>query len=148
MSSPSGSPDSLRLFFFSALRFHGKNGWMSVGTLPPAAAQCVDQGEFREIKERAGITAIAIRQACLNKLGLSALATRERSTGERRRVGRNGWICPQESPGSAHNEIEGSLVEIGPRSVIGKAHPAFRGVGVTSSSISAPSNALPRFRTL
>ena len=29
----------------------------------------------------------------------------------------------------------------------GKAHPAFRGVGVTSSSISAPSNALPRFRT-
>ena len=28
------------------------------------------------------------------------------------------------------------------------AHPAFRGVGVTSSSISAPSNALPRFRTL
>jgi len=29
-----------------------------------------------------------------------------------------------------------------------KAHPAFRGVGVTSSSISAPSNALPRFRTL
>ena len=74
-------------------------------------------GEFREIKERTGITAIAIRQACLNKLGLSALATRERSTGERRRVGRNGWICPQESPGSAHNEIEGSLVEIGPRSV-------------------------------
>ena len=29
-----------------------------------------------------------------------------------------------------------------------KAHPAFRGVGVTSSSISAPSSALPRFRTL
>ncbi|HJY68089.1 MAG TPA: hypothetical protein VJ254_15290, partial [Streptosporangiaceae bacterium] len=28
------------------------------------------------------------------------------------------------------------------------AHPAFRGVGVTSSSISAPSNALPRFQTL
>ena len=28
------------------------------------------------------------------------------------------------------------------------AHPAFRGVGMTSSSISAPSNALPRFRTL
>ncbi len=28
------------------------------------------------------------------------------------------------------------------------AHPAFRGVGVSSSSISAPSNALPRFRTL
>jgi len=45
-------------------------------------------------------------------------ATRERSTGERRRVGRNGWICPQESPGSAHNEIEGPLVEIGPRSVL------------------------------
>src|SRR5208337_282537 len=38
--SPSGSPDSPRLFFFSALRFHGKNGWMSLGTLPPAAAQC------------------------------------------------------------------------------------------------------------
>ena len=37
---PLGSPDSTRLFFFSALRFHGKNGWMSVGTLPPAAAQC------------------------------------------------------------------------------------------------------------
>jgi hypothetical protein len=30
----------------------------------------------------------------------------------------------------------------------GEAHPAFRGVGVTSSSISAPSNSLPRFRTL
>ena len=40
MSSPSGSPGSPRLFLFSALRFHGKNGWMSVGTLPPAAAQC------------------------------------------------------------------------------------------------------------
>jgi hypothetical protein len=46
-------------------------------------------GEFREIKERTGITAIAIRQVCPNKLGLSALATRERSTGERRRVERN-----------------------------------------------------------
>jgi hypothetical protein len=34
------------------------------------------------------------------------------------------------------------------RGVILMAHPAFRGVGVTSSSISAPSNALPRFRTL
>src|SRR5271166_4631162 len=44
-------------------------------------------------------------------------ATRERSTGEQRRVGRNGLICAQESPGSAHNEIEGPLVEIGPRSV-------------------------------
>src|SRR4051812_2060538 len=28
------------------------------------------------------------------------------------------------------------------------AHPAFRGVGLTSSSIKAPSNALPRRRTL
>ena len=40
MSSPSGSPGSPRLFFFSALRFHGKNGWMSAGTRPPAAAHC------------------------------------------------------------------------------------------------------------
>ena len=31
---------------------------------------------------------------------------------------------------------------------ISLAHPAFLGVGVSSSSISAPSNALPRFRTL
>jgi hypothetical protein len=31
--------------------------------------------------------------------------------------GENGLICPKESPGSAHNEIEGPLVEIGPRSV-------------------------------
>ena len=36
-------------------------------------------------------------------------------------MGRNGWICPQESPGSAHNEIEGSLVEIGSRSVFGNS---------------------------
>ena len=34
------------------------------------------------------------------------------------------------------------------RRLLNLAHPAFRGVGVTSSSISAPSNALPRFRTL
>ena len=32
-------------------------------------------------------------------------------------MGRNGLNCAQESPGSAHNEIEGPLVEIGPRSV-------------------------------
>ena len=37
---PLGESGFPRLFFFSALRFHGKNGWMSVGTLPPAAAQC------------------------------------------------------------------------------------------------------------
>ena len=37
---------------------------------------------------------MAIRQARLNKLGLSALATRERSTGERRRVERNKLFCP------------------------------------------------------
>ena len=29
-----------------------------------------------------------------------------------------------------------------------KAHPAFRGVGVTSSSTNVPSSDLPRFRTL
>jgi hypothetical protein len=28
-------------------------------------------------------------------------------------------ICPQESPGSVNNEIEGALVEIGPSSVFG-----------------------------
>jgi hypothetical protein len=61
---------------------------------------------------------MAIRQARLNKLGLSALAARERSTVGRQRVGRNGLICVQESPGSAHNEIEGLLVEIGPCSVL------------------------------
>ncbi len=33
----SGFPQAL---LFLALRFHGKNGWMSAGTLPPAAAQC------------------------------------------------------------------------------------------------------------
>ena len=36
---------------------------------------------------------MAIRQAHLNKLGLSALATRERSTGERRRVEKNKLFC-------------------------------------------------------
>ena len=37
---PSVMPGSPSSFFFSSLRFHGKNGWMSSGTLPPAAAQC------------------------------------------------------------------------------------------------------------
>ena len=31
---------SLSSFFFSSLRFQGKNAWMSAGTLPPAAAHC------------------------------------------------------------------------------------------------------------
>jgi len=52
-------------------------------------------------------------------------------------------------PGSRGDMLQlksqGSDMRIGKKL---KAHPAFRGVGVTSSSISAPSNALPRFRTL
>ena len=59
---------------------------------------------------------MCIRQARLEPLAWTPPATRERSTGERRRVGRNGLICVQESPGSAHNEIEGLLVAIGPHS--------------------------------
>ncbi len=36
-------------------------------------------------------------------------------------MGKNGWICAQESAGSAHNEMEGPLVEIGSRSVFGNS---------------------------
>ena len=39
-SSPSGRLRSLNSLSFPASRFHGKNGWISSGTLPPAIAQC------------------------------------------------------------------------------------------------------------
>jgi hypothetical protein len=39
------------------------------------------------------------------------LFTRESSIGGRRRAEENGLICPQESPGSMNNGIEGHLVE-------------------------------------
>ena len=51
------------------------------------------------------------------------LGTREWSTVGRRRAGENGLICLQESPGSVNNEIEGPLVEIGSRSVLGNLSP-------------------------
>ena len=47
-------------------------------------------------------------------------------------------ICPKESPGSAHNEIEGPLVEIGSRSDFGNSavgvrqQPAGRSVSGSS----------------
>ena len=69
----------------------------------------------RATREQA-LRPMCIRQTRLEPLAWSPPATRERPTGERRRVGRNGLNCAQESPGSAHNEIEGPLVEIGPRS--------------------------------
>src|SRR5271166_5495788 len=74
-----------------------------------------NQGEQRENSHRG--RCVSGRHASSRWRGAPP-ATRERSTGEQRRVGRNGWICAQESPGSAHNEIEGPLVQIGPRSVL------------------------------
>ena len=50
-------------------------------------------GEFREIKERTGIAAYGHPAGTSEPLGLSALATRERSTGERRRVEKNKLFC-------------------------------------------------------
>jgi hypothetical protein len=66
------------------------------------------------------------------------------------------------NPGRRHELLRQARIDVGNVFIValvldsiyqvmvhsGMAHPAFRGVGVTSSSISAPSNALPRFRTL
>jgi len=52
---------------------------------------------------------------------LALSASKPRENGQRLgggEWGRNGWIFPQESPGSAHNETEGPLVEIGSCSVL------------------------------
>ena len=57
----------------------------------PYLTAWANSGKSRREQE---LRLMAIRQARLNKLGLSALATRERSTGERRRVERNKSFCP------------------------------------------------------
>ena len=49
--------------------------------------------------------------------GVERLRPRENGQRWAAASGENGLICPKESPSSAHNEIEGPLVEIGSRSV-------------------------------
>src|SRR5208283_3244987 len=68
-------------------------------------------------------------------------------------------LCPvfehyertQRAPGKEAISLEKPPCAVGAKTSTAtkkpSAHPAFRGDGVTSSSISAPNNVLPRFRT-
>ena len=64
---------------------------------------------------------MAIRQARLEALALSASGHERMVKGPMAASKDSGLISPQESPGLAHNEIEGPLVEIGSRSVFDKS---------------------------
>ena len=57
-------------------------------------------GELGESGRELALRRMAIRQARLERLALSAPTTREWSTVGRWRVGKSGLIFPQESPGS------------------------------------------------
>src|SRR5208283_1277979 len=72
--------------FFPRSRYHGSVSLMHLVPGTPYPTAWANSGKSR--REQA-LRLMAFWQACLNKLGLSALATRERSTGERRRVERN-----------------------------------------------------------
>jgi hypothetical protein len=61
---------------------------------------------------------MATRQARLERVALIAFCHESMVIGWAAASRENGWICAQQPPGSAHTEIEGPLVEIGPRSVL------------------------------
>jgi len=62
---------------------------------------------------------MAIRQARLELVALSASCHKRMVNGWSAASGKNCLICSQESPGSVNTKIEGPLVEIGSRSVFG-----------------------------
>src|SRR5271165_1807527 len=79
--------------------------------------------------------------------GMSPFAAREMNMERLQERGQLGqWLggSLRNTNGGLHTPLYART----PKRQSSMAHPAFRGVGVSSSSISAPSNALPRFRTL
>jgi len=78
-------------------RIHACKGICFPQTPHLAQGKVPDQSFYKLTK---GIAAAGHPAARLKKLASRALTMSERSTGERRRVGKNRRICPPESPGS------------------------------------------------
>src|ERR1039458_2869964 len=69
VSFPSVGPGPPSSFFFSWLRFHGRNSWMSPGNLPPAAAQHSKYhvSHFRELSPHSANVAKIENAAAANR---------------------------------------------------------------------------------